>query len=74
MATGLLFNLLQFIIAVNLLQQGTYIIISAFFINLSTYKSTDSCLEDHLIQNGRHQHYPEPDESHSHPHAIFTLK
>jgi hypothetical protein len=37
MATGLLFNLLQFIIAINLLQQGTYIIIFATLHSSSIY-------------------------------------
>jgi hypothetical protein len=59
-----------------------YLCNRAFFIKLSTYKGTGSCLEnkiywnimDYLIHNGRHQYYPEPDESRSHPHALFTLK
>lgn len=29
---------------------------------------------DYLIHNGRHQYYLEPDESRSHPHALFNLR
>jgi len=29
---------------------------------------------DYLIHKGRHQYYPEPDESLSHPLALFILK